>query len=112
MGIKVGIKHRGAALPEAYMRLGQINGSKRNGWSGQVQVYTDKATADTNEQPITEFNVSAPVTNASAMPGMAAGGAPQEINAVGILAPVGFNPDAYNALYTKLKETYPTAVDC
>lgn len=109
MGIIVGIRYRGVAVPEAYMRPGNIQGNKNNGWSCNINTYSNKEAADAGQQQLMEFSISAGGSGGMGGPMGANGGAPAPVDATE--TPSTFNPKPYDALYAKLKESYPKAVD-
>jgi hypothetical protein len=115
MALKVGLRFRGAEFPAAYLRVLRVSGGKQDGWNGSVGLYADKAARDGGEAPITEIQVYVPgvTLTPATSPGMV--NQPEPLDALPAVAPIPaaeFNFAPFNALYSKLRQTYPDAVAC
>jgi hypothetical protein len=125
--------YRGLVIPSAYVRVSEVRGSKRDGWVGKMRIYAsaDIASEPTGMQFLVETDIPprtkrVPVQTtptiapapASTLPptlaevtqvGTPAPAAPQMIP---VHAPEDFDPNPYTVLYARLKEFFPTGVDC
>ena len=84
MALSTPLNYRGINIENAYIRVNRVFGGKKEGWNSVVGVYAS-AEAALTESPIEEFN--------------------QVADYVADVFPLV-------AVYEKLKEKYPVAIDC
>lgn len=94
MAVQAKINFHGIEIPEAYIRIATVQGSKDSGWSGTANVYANIAAFEAKSQPID--NISLPI--------------PPNANGEAICTEE-FNPNAIEVLYMRIKHMYPTSIN-